>query len=54
MTKIYTCQETGAQAARDINAKNKGIELEAALKAEAEKQGANKKWLDEHLEIVVL
>jgi len=42
------------QAAKDIHAKNKSMKLEAALKAEAEKQGANKKWLDDHLEVIVL
>jgi hypothetical protein len=42
------------QTAKDIHAKNKNIKLEAALKAEAEKQGADKKWLDDHLEVIVL
>ena len=32
----------------------KAQELEEALKNEAKKQGANKKWLDDHMEVIVL
>lgn len=32
----------------------KAQELEEALKEEAEKQGADKKWLDDHFEVIVL
>ena len=46
--------DTLDEAAKWYSDYNKGVELEAALRAEAEKQGANKKWLDDHLEIVVL
>lgn len=42
------------QTAKDIHAKNKSMKLEAAMKAEAEKQGVSKKWMDDHLEIIVL
>ena len=57
----YAMTETEAQevidkgrAIHEAQFADKGLKLAAAIKAEAEKQGANKKWMDDHLEIVIL